>query len=119
MQLKRILHLAALSLLTGTALGQSCYDKGQQWKDVGVESVLDEAFVRVCNPKKLGGEYRRHETIRSCENVAGHSFFVSIQHIDSFKLGDGEFWRLTPETCFDLLKKVSECIFACVTESGD
>lgn len=105
MQLNRALPLAVLSLLAGTALGASCYAKGQQWKDVGVESVMDEAFRRVCDKTKLAGKYPRHETIRTCENVAGHSFLVTIRHIDSLYSLDP--WMLTSATCFDLLKKVS------------
>lgn len=111
MQPKRTLPLAFLSLLTGTALGK-CYHEGQQWKDVGVETVLDEAFQRVCFTTKLAGMYPKHEAIRTCENVAGNSFLVTIKHIDSM---DGlDPWLLTPGTCFDLLKKVSECLCACV-----
>lgn len=105
MQLNHILSLAILPLLAGTALGASCYDKGQQWKDVGTEPVLDEAFRRVCDKTNLSGEYKRKEAIRTCENVAGHSFLVTIQHIDSLYGLDP--WFLSSGTCFDLLKKVS------------
>lgn len=105
MQLKRTPFLAILPVLTGTALGASCYNKGQQWKDVGTESVLHEAFRRVCDKTNLAGEYKRHEAIKTCENVAGHSFLITIQHIDSMYSLDP--WYLSSETCFDLLKKVS------------
>ncbi|KAI7786046.1 hypothetical protein LA080_004900 [Diaporthe eres] len=113
MQLKRTLPLIILPLLTGTALGASCYDKGQQWKDVGTESVLDEAFRRVCDKTNLAGEYKRKEAIRTCENVAGHSFLVTIQHIDSLYGLDP--WYLSSGTCFDLLKKV---YYACPDRGG-
>lgn len=112
MQLNRTLPLTFLTLLTGTALGKYCYPEGQQWKDVGVDSVLYEAFQRVCFTNKLAGTYPKHEAIRTCENVAGNSFLVTIKHIDSM---DGlDPWLLTPGTCFDLLKKVSECFCACI-----
>lgn len=115
MQLKRTIPLAILSFLAGTALGQSCYDKGQEWKDLGTESVLDEAFRRVCDKTNLAGEYPRHEAIRTCENVAGHSFQVTIQHKDSLYGRDP--WLLSSGTCFDLLKKVSiylPCMPVCI-----
>lgn len=116
MQLKRTLPLPFLPLLMGTALGKYCYPEGQQWKDVGVETVLDEAFRRVCFTTKLAGMYPKHEAIRTCENVAGNSFLVTIKHIDSM---DGlDPWLLTPGTCFDLLKKVSECFCVCVCRCG-
>lgn len=114
MHLKRTLPLAALPLLAGTALGQSCYGKGQQWKDIGTEVVVDEAFRRVCDKTNLAGEYPRHEAIKTCENVAGHSFQVTIQHKDSLYGRDP--WLLSSGTCFDLLKKVS--IFPCVPACG-
>lgn len=112
MQLKRTLPLAILPLLAGTALGQSCYSKGQQWKDLGTDVVVDEAFRRVCDKTNLAGEYPRHETIKTCENVAGHSFLVTIQHKDSLYGRDP--WFLSSGTCFDLLKKVSFCLSACL-----
>lgn len=115
MQLKRTLPLAILPLLAGTALGQSCYGKGQEWKDVGTESVVDEAFRRVCDKTNLAGEYPRHEAIKTCENVAGHSFQVTIQHKDSLYGRDP--WFLSSGTCFDLLKKVRiylACLPACM-----
>lgn len=108
MQLKRTLPLAILPLLAGTALGQSCYDKGQEWKDIGTDVVVDEAFRRVCDKTNLAGEYPRHEAIKTCENVAGHSFLVTIQHKDSLYGRDP--WFLSAGTCFDLLKKVSMCL---------
>lgn len=112
MQIKRTLPLTILPLLAGTALGSSCYDKGQQWKDVGTETVLDEAFRRVCDKTRLAGMYPRKEVVRTCENVAGHSFLVTIQHIDSMYSLDP--WFLSSGTCFDLLKKVGVClVFLC------
>lgn len=73
--------------------------------------MLDEAFRRVCFMTRLAGMYPKHEAIRTCENVAGHSFLVTIKHIDSM---DGlDPWMLTLGTCFDLLKKVSDCVCAC------
>lgn len=120
MQFKHTLPLTILPLLAGTALGSSCYDKGQQWKDVGTETVLDEAFRRVCDKTRLAGMYPRHEAVRTCENVAGHSFLVTIQHIDSMYSLDP--WFLSSGTCFDLLKKVgclsffllAPCVCLCV-----
>lgn len=110
MQIKHTLPLAILTLLAGTALGASCYDKGQQWKDVGTEPVLDEAFRRVCARTNLAGEYPKNEAIKTCENVAGHSFLVTIQHIDDMAGLDR--WLLSSGTCFDLLKKVSLLVWA-------
>lgn len=114
MQLKLTLPLAILPLFAGTAMGQSCYGKGQHWKDVGTESVVDEAFRRVCDKTNLAGEYPRHEAIKTCENVAGHSFLVTIQHKDSLYGRDP--WFLSSGTCFDLLKKVNIwlCMPACI-----
>lgn len=110
MQIKHSLPIVILPLLASTALGASCYDKGQQWKDVGTESVLDEAFRRVCDKTKLAGEYPKHEAIRTCENVAGHSFLITIQHMDD--IGGLDRWFLSSGTCFDLLKKVSVLVWA-------
>lgn len=105
MQMKHISRLAILSFLTGTALGKYCYESGQKWIDVGTEPVISEAIDRVCSTKRLAGDYPQHETIRTCENVAGHSFYVSIQHLDSE--GGLDPWLLSPGTCRDLIKKVS------------
>lgn len=103
--MKHISRLAILSFLTGTALGKYCYESGQKWIDVGTEPVISEAIDRVCSTKRLAGDYPKHETIRTCENVAGHSFYVSIQHLDSE--GGLDPWLLSQGTCRDLIKKVS------------
>lgn len=102
--MKNIVRLAILPLLTDTALGKYCYESGQKWIDVGTEPVISEAIERVCSTKMLAGEYPKHETIRTCENVAGNSFYVSIQHLDSE--GGSDPWLLSQGTCRDLLKKV-------------
>lgn len=105
MQLRHTLPVAIITFLARTALGASCYTKGQKWKDVGVETVVDEAFRRVCATTNLAGKYPKNEAIRSCENVAENSFLVTIKHIDSM---DGlDPWLLSSRACFNLLKKVS------------